>query len=131
MRTALLLTLLLVAPACAFMRETVNEPLTPVALESLRPGVSTAEEVVQALGAPVDVVQLGRRSAYRYQFTASKRAALFLLVLGFYNQDTREDRAWVFFDENQVLSHVGSTFEAADVEYAMPWEELHGEAPAE
>jgi hypothetical protein len=131
MRTVLLLTLLLVAPACAFMRETENEPLVPASLQSLRPGVSTAEEVVHALGAPADVVQLGRRSAYRYQFTASKRAALFLIVLGLYNQDTRADRVWVFFDENQVLSHVGSTFEAAHVEYAMPWEELHDEAPAE
>jgi outer membrane protein assembly factor BamE (lipoprotein component of BamABCDE complex) len=130
MRTVLLLGLLLVAPACAFMRETVNEPLDPAALQSLRPGVSSADEVVQALGAPVDVVQLGRRSAYQYQFTASKRAALFLVVLGFYNQDSRADRVWVFFDEDQVLSHVGATFEATNVEYAMPWEELH-EAPAE
>lgn len=131
MRTVLFLALLLVAPACAFMRETVNEPLDPASLQALRPGESTADDVVQALGAPVDVVQLGRRSAYHYQFTASKRAALFLVVLGFYNQDSRADRVWVFFDEDQVLTHVGSTFEAANVEYAMPWEELHEEAPAE
>jgi hypothetical protein len=81
--------------------------------------------VVDRLGAPVDVVQLGRRSAYRYQFTSSKREVLFLLVLGLYNQDTRSDRIWVFFDEKQVLTHVGSTFQGAETEYAMPWEDLH------
>ena len=127
MRTALLLVLVVFVSSCAFMRETENEPLVPASIQSLRPGVSTAEDVVTVLGAPVDVVQLGRRSAYHYQFTAKKRAALFLVVLGFYNQDSRSDRVWVFFDEQQVLTHVGSTFEAAGVQYAMPWEDVHAE----
>src|SRR5687768_13273032 len=61
MRTALLLVLVVLVSSCAFMRETENEPLVPASVQSLRPGVSTAEEVVTVLGAPVDVVQLGRR----------------------------------------------------------------------
>jgi len=122
---SLLLALLLLAPACAFARTTNNAPLDPAALRSLRPGVSTAADVVQVLGAPSDVVQLGKRSAYRYEFSSTKHTALFLLVLGFYNEDTRADRAWVFFDENLVLSHVGVTLDADDVRYAMPWQEVH------
>jgi len=124
MRT-LLAALVLLAPSCAIARSTDNEPLEPKKLEALQPGTTTAREVVELLGAPVDVVQLGRRSAYRYDFAASKRAALILIVLNFYNQDTRADRVWVFFDENQVLSHVGATFDSEDVEYAMPWEDVH------
>lgn len=125
MRSAWLALLFLCTPACAIARTSENEPLDARALHALQPGVSSAAEVVAALGAPVDLVQLGRRSAYLYRFTSSKRAALFLVLIGFYNQDTRADRAWVFFDENQVLTHVGVTLEADQAEYAMPWEDLH------
>jgi outer membrane protein assembly factor BamE (lipoprotein component of BamABCDE complex) len=125
MRTALLVLVLLLAPACVIARTSENEPLSPGTLQSLRPGVTTAREVVQLLGAPVDVVQLGKRSAYRYQFTRAKRAGLLLVAVGLYNLDVRSDRAWVFFDENQVLTHVGVTLEGDEAEYAMPWEDLH------
>ncbi len=119
-----LVALLACAPACAFMRTTENEPLDAGVLATLVPGTSSAA-VVQALGAPADVVQLGKRSAYLYRFTSSKRAALFLVVLGFYNQDTRADRAWVFFDEDQNLTHLGVTLAGEDTEYKMPWQEQH------
>ncbi|NOT29346.1 MAG: hypothetical protein HOP15_02725 [Planctomycetes bacterium] len=125
MRSVWLILLSLCTPACAIARTNENEPLDARALHALQPGVSSAADVVAALGAPVDVVQLGRRSAYLYRFTSSKRAALLLLVVGFYNQDTRADRAWVFFDEQQMLTHVGVTLEADESEYAMPWEDLH------
>jgi hypothetical protein len=125
MRNLFLAASLAFLPACAFARTSENRPLDEGALRALQPGVSSAADVVRALGAPVDVVQLGTRSAYRYQFTSSKRAALFLLVLGFYNQDTRADRAWVFFDANGVLTHVGATLEGDETEYAMPWQDLH------
>ena len=125
MRSLLLALLLFLAPACAFARSYENEPLDAGLLQSLRPGTMTASDVVSLLGAPVDVVQLGRRSAYLYRFTGAKRTVLFLVVLGLYNQDTRSDRAWVFFDENEVLTHVGVTLEAQDTEYAMPWEDVH------
>jgi outer membrane protein assembly factor BamE (lipoprotein component of BamABCDE complex) len=126
MRNALLALALSLLTGCAVGRSADNEPLEAAELQSLRPGTTTAAEVVQLLGAPVDVVQLGRRSAYRYQFTATKRSVLFLVVLNLYNEDTRADRAWLFFDENQVLTHMGTTLEAEDVEYAMPWEDIHG-----
>jgi outer membrane protein assembly factor BamE (lipoprotein component of BamABCDE complex) len=126
MRNALLALALSLLTGCAVGRSTDNEPLEAAQLQSLRPGTTTAQEVVQMLGAPVDVVQLGRRSAYRYQFTATKRSVLFLVVVNLYNEDTRADRAWLFFDENQVLTHMGTTLEAEDVEYAMPWEDIHG-----
>jgi hypothetical protein len=125
MRTPLLALLLFLAPACAITRHTDNEPLESSALQSLRPGVTTASEVVGLLGAPVDVVQLGRRSAYRYEYTNTKRAGIFLLVLGLLNEDTRADRAWVFFDENQVLTHSGVTLRGDEAEYAMPWQDVH------
>lgn len=125
MRSLLLVLMFVFLPACAMARTSENEPLEPSRLATLRPGTTTAREVVDQLGAPVDIVQLGHRSAYRYQFSSSKRAVLFLLVVVFQNVDTRSDRAWLFFDENQVLTHMGVTLDAADAEYAMPWENVH------
>lgn len=125
MRSLFLALSLALLPACAMSRTSENEPLEASLLASLRPGTTTAREVVDLLGAPVDIVQLGHRSAYRYQFSNSKSAMLFLLVVIFQNQDSRNDRAWLFFDENQVLTHMGVTLEAAGVEYAMPWEDVH------
>jgi hypothetical protein len=127
MRSSILTLLLCLSSACAMARATENKPLDAVALSSLRPGVTTAGEAVQLLGAPDDIVQLGKRSAYRYRFTSSKTAVLYPIpfLLTFYNVDTRSDRAWLFFDENQVLSHFGETLEAAENEYAMPWEDVY------
>jgi len=125
MKPALLALFLALAPACAVARSTDTEPLAAERLAQLRPGASTAKEVVAVLGAPVDVVQLGKRSAYLYRYTATKRAGLWLVVVGLYNVDTRSDRAWVFFDENQVLTHVGTTLAGDQVEYAMPYEDVH------
>lgn len=125
MRSSFLVLSLLTLPACAIARSSENAPLEAAVLQSLRPGTTTAREVVELLGAPVDVVQLGKRSAYRYQFTSTKRAGLILVVLNLYNQDLRTDRAWLFFDENQVLTHAGVTLDGDKAEYAMPWEDLH------
>ena len=113
------------APACYMTRSTINAPIYPDELAKLAPGKTTAREAVSILGAPAEVVQLGMRTAYRYEFTATKRGVLFLVVLGFYNEDTRSDRAWLFFDSGDVLTHVGSTLEAADTEYALPWFDVH------
>lgn len=127
MRHRFLLPLIATVPlsSCFLSRDIVNEPLQAGRFAALQPGVSTAAEVVDALGAPTDVVQLGRRSAYRYDFQASKRAGLLLVVVALFNEDTRTDRAWLFFDENQVLSHVGVTLNAENVEWAMPWQSVH------
>jgi len=125
MKATLLALALLLAPSCAMARTTDNRPLPPEALAQLVPGTTTAQEVVATLGAPVDVVQLGKRSAYLYRHMTSKRAGLWLLIVAFYNVDERSDRIWVFFDEAGVLTHVGATLIANRAEYAMPFDELH------
>src|SRR5262245_18653680 len=125
MRSLLLVPFLVLAPACVLARASENKPLVEGALRSLRPGSTTAREAVELLGAPADIVQLGKRSAYPYRFTSTKTAGLTLAVVNFYNDDSRSDRAWLFFDENQVLTHMGVTLEGDQTEYAMPWEDIH------
>ncbi len=123
LRPALLF--LLSTAGCAFARQDVNEPLDVATVRELVPGKTTAREVVERLGAPTDVVQLGRRTAYRYDATTAKSTLLILLVVNFGNQDTRSDRVWVFFDEKDVLTHCGSTFGTHRTQYALPWEDVH------
>lgn len=122
---ALIIPLVMLLSGCFIARDSLNEPLKGGDINDLRPGVTTAKEVVGKLGAPTDVVQLGRRSAYRYDFTNRKRAGLFLLVANFINDDTRSDRLWVFFNEDEILTHAGATLNGNDATYAMPWDRLH------
>jgi hypothetical protein len=112
-------------PGCLISRDTQNVPLPAEALSGLVPGSTTASQAVERLGAPTEIVQLGFRSAYRYEFGTAKRAALFLFVVNLSNTDARADRLWLFFDQEDVLTHVASTFDAADARYAMPWQKQH------
>jgi len=116
---------LLLAAGCAFARQDTNDPLDAATIRSLEPGKTTARDIVERLGAPTEVVQLGRRTAYRYDATTAKSALLFLLVINFANQDTRSDRLWVFFDESDVLTHFGASFGTHRTQYALPWEDVH------
>ncbi|MBL8861595.1 MAG: hypothetical protein JNK02_06240 [Planctomycetes bacterium] len=109
--------------SCFISRESSNEPLVKARIDALVVGTSTASDVARELGAPTEVVQLGRRSAWRYDFTTSKRAGFTIIVLTFLNTDQRSDRCWLFFDEADVLRHVGTTLEAGRARYAMPWQE--------
>jgi len=125
-RAALLLAVALL-PGCFFNRTHINQPLDPQAIAQLTPGQTTAAEVVELLGAPNEVVQLGRKSAYRYQHDNQKIEGLWVIVLFLANRDKQADRAWVFFDENDVLTHVGATLDADKAEYRMPWSNIDGE----
>jgi outer membrane protein assembly factor BamE (lipoprotein component of BamABCDE complex) len=118
--------LLLTLSACFMSRSTVNEPLRRAQFEQLHPGTTTAKEVVELLGAPNEVVQLGTRSAYRYDFTNLKREGFTVIVFSALNEDARADRAWLFFDAHDVLTHFGSTFEADKARYQMPWSDENG-----
>jgi len=125
----LLPTVLLVAlPGCVFGvgRFNENEPLSETALAKLVPGKSTARDVVEILGAPANVRRLDHgRSAYFYSATNAKVTVLALILVGFRSDDTRQDRAWLFFDENDVLTHYGVTLAGHRAQVSLPWTDLH------
>lgn len=120
-RTLAALVLALVLPSCWIARTQTNLPADPVVLATLEPGTTTAAEVVSLLGAPTEVVQLGKRSAYRYQHAVSKGASLWLGVIFLQNRDTQYDRVWIWFDESNVVTHAAATFDSDETEYALPW----------
>lgn len=110
---------------CAIARQDTNEPLDAEIVRQLQPGKTTARELVEALGAPTEVVQLGRRVAYRYDATTSKSAVLILVAFNMGSQDKRSDRLWAFFDERDVLTHYGASYGTHRTQYALPWEDVH------
>ncbi|MCA8948628.1 MAG: hypothetical protein KDE27_03955 [Planctomycetes bacterium] len=116
---------LVAAAGCAIARQDTNEPLDAEAIRRFVPGTTTAREVVEQLGAPTEVVQLGHRSVYRYDATTAKSAVLILVLFNMGNQDQRSDRLWVFFDDRDVLTHYGATFGVHRTQYALPWEDIH------
>ena len=120
-----LIGLMFTLGGCFVARTATNDPLDAEAINTLQPGTTTAREVVELLGAPTDVVQLGRRTAYRYDAVTEKSFGLILLVFNAIGHDQRSDRLWVFFDERDVLSHYGASYGTHRTQYAMPWEAVH------
>jgi outer membrane protein assembly factor BamE (lipoprotein component of BamABCDE complex) len=124
-RSIALLSLLALLPGCVTSRTTVNQQLSREAAAQIAPG-ATATEVVELLGAPTDIVQLGHRSAYLYEFQQTKMTGFLAAVVGFMNSDTRSDRIWVFLGPGgEKVTHVGSSFDADRVQNGMPWSELN------
>ena len=121
----LLLPLLLTLPSCFLGRTTVDQPLDHQVVAHIRPGMS-AGEVIERMGGPNEVVQLGKRSAYLYRYRVDKGTGTWLVLLGMYNEDTRSDRVWFFFDENNKLTHGGSTFQSHRTQFhAFPWTDIY------
>ncbi len=125
MRATFLIAACVFLTSCAFVRGSENEPIDPAAVRSLVPGQTTAREVTERLGAPSSIVELGNRSAYRYDHLVTKGAGLLAILVIVANADSRADRLWVFFDENDVLTHYGATLSGHRGQYAFPWEDVH------
>jgi len=117
--TLLLLIVACTSSSCFYSRRHVNLPLDPDRVAQVKHRMPAAE-VMELLGAPSEVVQLGLRTAYRYDHTFDKQEAVFMLFLAVRGQDIQQDRVWVFFDESGLVSHVGATLDAAKAEYSLP-----------
>lgn len=115
-----LLALFLFTPACYVAETTVHHPFPAEKMSGLVPGKTTAQEVANLLGAPARVVELGFGSAWLYEHSVTKDAALWLLIVASRGADTQTDRIWVFFNEAGTLTHAAGTFEAATAEYEIP-----------
>ena len=110
---------------CGIAGMETTDPIDAQIVRTFEPGKTTGREVVERLGAPTEVVQLGRRSAYRYDASSAKSAGLVLVVFNMFAQDMRTDRLWVFFDEKDVLTHCGATYGTHRTQYALPWESVN------
>jgi hypothetical protein len=119
--TAIVLLCALGTPSCFLARSRINQPIDQSAYQRLEPMVSTQEDVLRELGAPAAVVQLGEKSAWRYDHTLSKVATFWPLFVVLANTEDQQDRVWAFFNGTGLMTHLGGTFEAETAEYKLPW----------
>ncbi|MGB0330660.1 MAG: hypothetical protein ACPGPE_02445 [Planctomycetota bacterium] len=119
-RLALLVLAASILPGCFFSRSRTNPELSPELASQIIPLQSTAADVTELLGAPNEVVQLGLRTAWRYEHTVEKQSAAFLIFLGLRGVDTQSDRVWVFFDAEGNVTNIGTQFQASEAEYDVP-----------
>jgi outer membrane protein assembly factor BamE (lipoprotein component of BamABCDE complex) len=129
---------------CVLGRTRDESPIDQDKVAKIVPGQSTKKDVVDLLGAPSSVhdrvgFRMGERGAgaaappvlldnvrspldhsYTYEYTDTKSQSLYLLVVSFTNQETKHDRVTVFFDEKGVVTHVGITLDARNVEFRLP-----------
>lgn len=146
LRFALALVLL-TAPGCVLGRVRDEVPLDAAKVAQIVPGVTTKARVVELLGAPTyvndriglrvvgrpeesgegnigplldELVRSPLDHSYTYEYTDTKSASAYLLLVTFTNTETRRDRVVVFFDEQGVVSHVGKSLHAGEVEFRLP-----------
>lgn len=120
MRRALIpAALALALPSCFLSESEVDQALDAKAIATIQPGASAAD-VSRALGAPTRVVELGQGSAWLYEHVVEKQAAAFFLVLGLRGVDSQADRCWVFFNADNVVTHIGATLQADQADYDVP-----------
>jgi outer membrane protein assembly factor BamE (lipoprotein component of BamABCDE complex) len=150
LRLVLAIVAVVSLPGCILGRVRDEVPIDPEIVAKIRPGQSTKKDVVDLLGAPTYVNdRLGFRvlsprgaaqplagqvtgpivdelvhspldHSYTYEYTDTKSQSLYLLIVSFTNQETKRDRVVVFFDPKGVVSHVGKSFNAKDVEFRLP-----------
>lgn len=145
---ALALALPLVSSGCILGRARDGVPLDGERVARIVPGQTTRREVVELLGAPTyvndriglrvlarpegqgtpgragplvdELVRSPLDHSYTYEYTDTKTASLYLLVVSFTNQETRRDRVVVFFDDQGVVAHVGVSLDAASASFRLP-----------
>ena len=117
-----LLIIVVLLSGCAVMgRGKDFRPFDEQALTQIKPGQTTAAEVTKLFGAPSQIVKLSNGNAYVYARSVSKATGAWLIVLTLANYDTQHDRIVFFINQNDVVTHYGSSFKTDKAAYGMPF----------
>lgn len=118
---AIIFVLIAVSGCAIIGRDRDFRPFDPKALTSVVPGKTTAGQVTQLFGAPAQVVKLSNGNAYMYTRSTSKGTVVYLILVTFANYDRQYDQIVFFFDKNDVLTHYGTSLNASQAAYGMPF----------
>lgn len=124
-RTCFVISILLAASICTgcavFGRGKDFKPFDENSLKQVTTGRTTASEVTRLFGPPNKIVKLSNGNAYVYERSIEKATGLWLVVLTFANWDKQYDRLAFFINNEDVVTHIGSSFNAETASYAMPF----------
>jgi hypothetical protein len=96
-------------------------PFDENALKQVTTGKTSASEVTQLFGPPNKIVKLSNGNAYVYERSIDKGTGLWLVLLTFANFDTQYDRIVFFINNDDVVTHFGSSFNSEAASYGMPF----------
>lgn len=96
-------------------------PFDEYALKQVTTGKTSASEVTRLFGPPNKIVKLSSGNAYVYERSVAKATGLWLVVLTFGNYEIQYDRIVFFINNNDVVTHFGSSFNAETASYAIPF----------
>ncbi|MEE8552278.1 MAG: hypothetical protein V3S72_03170 [Desulfobacterales bacterium] len=117
----ILLVSTVVVGCCAIGKNQAHQPLEADSLDKLVEGKTTATDVCTIFGAPEQVVKLSNGNAYIYTRSVDKGTAVWLLIVSFGNYDKQDDRIVFFFDNENILTHYGVSFNADKASYGFPF----------
>lgn len=118
----ILLIILTMASGCAVIgRGKDFRPIEEKALSQVTPGKTSAAEVMQLFGPPSQIVKLSNGNAYIYDRSLSKATGVWLILVTFANYDTQHDRVVFFFNNQDLVTHYGSSFKSDTSAYGMPF----------
>jgi outer membrane protein assembly factor BamE (lipoprotein component of BamABCDE complex) len=96
-------------------------PFESEALSSVKPGQTTAQEILSLFGAPTEMVKLSNGNAYIYHRSVAKGTVIWLIFISFGNYDKQADQIVFFFDNNDLLTNYGVSLNAKNAEYGLPF----------
>lgn len=109
------------AGCAVFGRGKDFKPFDENLLKQVATGKTSASEVTRLFGPPNKIVKLSNGNAYVYERSIEKATGLWLVVLTFGNWDKQYDRIAFFINNDDVVTHFGSSFNAETASYAMPF----------
>lgn len=119
------ISILLIGSICTgcavFGRSKDFVPFDENTLKQVTTGSTSASEVTRLFGPPNKIVKLSNGNAYIYERSVRKATALWLVIVSFGNLDTQYDRIVFFINNNDVVTHYGSSFKSEAASYAMPF----------
>jgi len=117
-----LLFVLAMGSGCAMIgRNKDFRPIEEKTLAQVTPGKTTAADVMTLFGPPSQIVKLTNGNAYMYDRSLSKATGLWLVLVSFVNYDTQHDRIVFFINNQDLVTHYGSSFKSDTASYGMPF----------
>lgn len=124
-RACVVIGILLAASICSgcavFGRGKDFKPFDEDSLKQVTAGKTTAGDVTRLFGPPGKIIKLSNGNAYLYERSIEKATGLWLIVLTFGNWDKQYDRMAFFINNEDVVTHIGSSFNAEAASYALPF----------
>lgn len=105
----------------AFGKNKEVQTFSAASIDKLVPGQTTAADVTQMFGAPLQVVKMSNGNAYVYKRSVAKGTVVWLLLISFGNYEKQYDQLIFFFNDKDILTHYGASFNADEASYGFPF----------